>query len=1135
MIIEKKMMKQMKNIEFVFLGIFVFLTSCGTKIPPEVAAFNNKLPATIDYNLHIKPILSDRCFKCHGPDANKREAGLRLDLEDVATKKLESGNTAIVPGDVDKSELVKRILSKEHKYLMPTPESNLVLNDEERATLIKWIDQGAKYKPHWSFVKPELVDVPKVKNTAFVVNEIDNFILQKIEAKNLKTSSIADKATLLKRASIDITGLPPKVAEFDTYMADNSPKAYEKLVDKMLASPHYGEKMTADWLDLARYADTHGYQDDGYRNVYPYRDWVIKSFNENLGYDKFITYQLAGDLLEKPTREQLIATCFNRNHSQTQEGGVVDEEYRNEYVIDRVNTFGKAFLSISLECARCHDHKYDPVTQKEFYQMYAYFNSNNESGIIPYNGEASPTITLTTKEVDNKLAFIRKKIAIANDRLSPSNFNKDFEKWLVEAQKSPEMFAKPKPYYAENKVNPSLKMETLYKKKSEGAVLQTPPPSKNFVSKTEAGLIGHFEFETLVVNDAGKPQKLLNTDSTDLKGNLVGDLDRMPQTIKGIKGNAMKLIGDNGFEFNRLLDFDRQQPFTISIWVNRTNSKESGPIFQKSNGEFEGFRGYRVMLNPDGTLMVNMSYVWPSNAIDFHTIDKMKINTWQHLSLTYDGSSKASGLKLFVDGKEVNRKVRTDNLNKSILYGEKKSHWYDWSFNLGREMTSTMSNIAFDEMRAYNRQLSELEVVELYKMKPNIGDILKKKALTELEKKQLFEYYCLNFNRKHYVYRTVIEQFRDEENQLLTDQEEVMVMKELPEPRKTFILARGQYDSPTKDQVEPAIPKFSAGFPEINQNFAKNRLGLAQWLTHKNNPLTARVVVNRLWYQFFGKGLAPNIDDFGNQGAMPTHLELLDYLSIKFVESGWDVKKLIKMIVMSNTYKQTSSIDQNEKEKDPANEFYTRGTSYRLSHEQIRDKVLTASGLLNEKIGGKSVFPYQPDGIWEALTTRNLVHYTQSHHDSLYRRGLYTFWKRSSPPPSAVTFDASERYNCIIKKQKTSTPLQSLVLMNDPQYMEAARVMGERMMHEAGADVEKRITLAFKALASRNPSKSELEILRKMYNDELNFYKNKKAEAEKIINVGEYQHDKTLETSELAACTMVATTLINYDETVMKR
>ncbi len=1112
--------------------IMLFLASCGTKLPPEILAFNDKLPATIDYNLHIKPILSDRCFKCHGPDANKREAGLRLDLEEVSTKKLESGKIAIVPGKMGESELVSRILSKEHKYQMPTPESNLVLNNEERATLIKWIDQGAMYKPHWSFVKPELAEIAKVKNTNWPVNEIDHFILKKIEDKKLTVSPIADKSSLMKRIYIDITGLPPTIAEMDVFLNDKSANAYEKLVDKLLASPHYGEKMAVDWLDIARYADTHGYQDDGYRNVYPYRDWVINSFNKNLGYDKFITYQLAGDLLKNPTEEQLIATCFNRNHPQTQEGGVVDEEYRNEYVVDRVNTFGKAFLSISYECARCHDHKYDPVSHKDFYQMYAYFNSNNESGIIPYNGEASPTITLTTKEVDKKLAFIRRKIDIVKERLGPSNYSKDFEKWLVEAQKSPEKYAKARPYYAENKVNPSLKVETLNKNKKEGKVMQAPQPSKKFVSKTEAGLIGHFQFETLVVNDKGKPQKLLNSDSTELKGKLEGDLDRMPQTIKGVKGNAMKLIGDNGFEFGRELDFDRQQPFSISIWVNRTSNKEAGPIFQKSNGEFEGYRGYRVMLNPDGTLMVNMSYVWPSNAIDFQTIEKLKVNTWQHLTLTYDGSSKVAGLKLFVDGKEANRKIRTDNLNKSILYGEKKSHWYDWAFNLGREMTSTLSNIAYDEMRAYNRQLSELEVVELYKMKPQIKDILNKKELTDLDKKQLFEYYCLNFNRQHYVNRTVIEQFRDEENQLLTDQEEVMVMSELKEKRKTFILARGQYDAPTKVEVQPNIPTL---FDIGTNNFEKNRLGLANWLTHKNNPLTSRVFVNRLWYQFFGKGIAINIDDFGNQGAMPTHPELLDWLAINFVENNWDVKRMIKMIVMSNTYKQASTIDSKLKEQDPGNEFYTRGQSYRLSHEQIRDKVLTASGLINGKVGGKSVYPYQPAGIWEQLTTRNLVNYKQSHGDSLYRRGLYTFWKRSAPPPNAISFDATERYICITKRQKTSTPLQSLVMMNDPQYIEAARVLGQRMILEAGEDIDKRIILAFRALTSRAPKTTELNILKNMYKEELATFNKSKESVDKLLQVGEYKVDNHLNKFELAACTMVASTIMNFDETVMKR
>lgn len=1121
-------------ISWVFGIVFLsMLNSCGNEVPPEIAAFNDKLPATIDYNLHIKPILSDRCFKCHGPDANKREAGLRLDLEESSTKKLESGNIAVVPGEVGKSELVKRILSKEHKYVMPTPESNLVLNDEERATLIKWIDQGAQYKPHWSFVKPELAEIPTVKNMNWPVNEIDHFILKKIEDKNLRPATIADKATLLKRISMDITGLPPSVKDLDVFLADKSKNSYEKMVDRLLASSHYGEKMAADWLDLARYADTHGYQDDGYRNVYPFRDWVINSFNNNLGYDKFITYQLAGDLLEKPTKEQLIATCFNRNHSQTQEGGVVDEEYRNEYVVDRVNTFGKAFLSVSLECARCHDHKYDPVSQKEFYQMYAYFNSNNESGIIPYNGEASPTVILTNKEVDKKLAFIRTKISIAQDRLNTINYVKPFEDWLKLAQQNPKEYAKPKPYFAQNKINPGFIVKAK-KNPLDSNYSKELIPAKNFISKKEAGLIGHFQFETLIVNEKGKPQKLLNSDSTNLKGNLSGDLDRSPNIVKGIKGNAMKLVGDNGFVFNRMLDFDRQQSFSVSLWVNRLDAKETGPLYQKSDGEFEGHRGYRVYLNPDGTVMFNMSYVWPANTIDFSSIEKLKVGVWQNITITYNGSSKAKGLKLFIDGREANRKVITDNLQKSILYGRNKSHWEPWTdnaFQIGFDFRTSVENIAFDELKAFNRQLAELEVQELATFKPEIFTVLSKKTLSDLEKKQLFEYYILNFDKKQKIYRTVLEQFRDEENQLMTDLEEVMVMKEMAVPRKTFILARGAYDAPSNVEVNPELPKLF----DIAENFPKNRLGLANWLTHKNNPLTSRVAVNRIWYQFFGKGLAPSIDDFGNQGSMPTHLELLDWLSINFVDSGWDLKKLIKQIVMSNTYQQVSKVSNEVREKDLQNDLYTRGQSYRYSHEQIRDKILAASGLLNEKIGGASVFPYQPEGIWEALTTRNLVNYKQSMGDSLYRRGLYTFWKRSAPPPSAITFDASERYNCIVKKQKTSTPLQSLVLLNDPQYLEASRVLAEKMMKEGGENIDNRIKYAFKALTSRLPNTVEASILKNMYLEELSIFKKNTATADKILKIGEFKRNIALNTNDLAACTMVATTIMNFDETVTKR
>jgi Protein of unknown function (DUF1553)/Protein of unknown function (DUF1549)/Planctomycete cytochrome C/Concanavalin A-like lectin/glucanases superfamily len=1119
---------------FGLAGAFLWgMSACqDVEVPAEIAALDKNLPEKIDYNLHIKPLLSDRCFKCHGPDANKREAGLRLDIAEEAYATLKSGQRALVPGSLGKSEVFRRIVSTDHDEMMPTPESNLSLNNEEKALLIRWIQQGAEYKPHWSFVAIEQPDAPEVKNNTWVRNPIDQFVLEPLEKRGIQPSAQATPSTLLHRVYMDLTGLPPSMAQVEAFRQDRSPNAYEKVVDQLLNSPHFGERMAAEWLDLARYADSHGYQDDGLRNAWPYRDWVIGAFNKNLPFDKFVQWQLAGDMLPKPSHEMQLATHFNRSHPQTQEGGVVDEEYRNEYVIDRVNTFGKAFLGISLECARCHDHKYDPVSQKEFYELYAFFNNNRESGIIPYNGEASPTILVKNAEVDAKINFIRAKIAPLEQAILPSHFEKNFQNWLQKP-------TPPQPSQArKQRINASHLAAAKANPKDpnwQRAIL----PQPRYVSDRDLGLVGAFDFDSLKIltqkekNGKQTTQKTLqNKAQTSLSATLAGDPDLLPTQVAGRFGSAMKLNGELGFDFSRELDSERNEPFTISIWVKLFKKGETGPLFQKSNGEFEGHRGYRVWLQPDGTLMVNMSYVWPANCIDLRTTDKLPVGQWAHLALSYDGSSKAKGLKIWLNGRPMKHQVRTDHLHKSILYGERKSHWNDMPFMIGKEFRTTIKDVAFDEMRAYNRQLATLEIAELATGKRLIPTLLQKTNRSSAEVSLLREYHQLAIDSTYRQRFAQLETWREQENQLLTDLPEVMVMNELPQARPTFVLNRGQYDSPTSLRVFPNTPSQLLAF---DGSLPRNRVGLAAWLLHQDNPLFARVAVNRFWQLFFGKGIVSTSDDFGNQGALPSHPELLDWLAATFRNSGWNVKALLRNIATSATYRQSSLASNKMREQDPANDWLARGPSYRYSHEQIRDKVLASSGLLTARIGGPSVYPYQPAGLWEALATRNATSYRQQHGDSLYRRGLYTIWKRSSPPPSAIVFDASERYFCMVKRQKTNTPLQSLVLMNDPQYVEAARVLGERMMQEGGPDIQKRIEVAFKALLSRMPRPEERTILDRFYQQEKKQALQNPRRVAELLRVGEKTYPRTLAVADLAACTMVATTLINFDETLMKR
>lgn len=1074
---------------FLCKGFCIFLMiQCNSRVefPDEIEA---QLPKRIDFNYHIKPILSDRCFACHGPDQNKREAGLRLDIADSAFAALgeEGDHHALVPGNPHKSAVVERIMSNDPKFMMPPPASNLTLSQYEIALITRWIESGAEYKPHWSFIQAESPEIPTASDPDWPINEIDHFVLAKMRARDLKPSEEADKETLIRRLSFDLTGLPPGIDEVDAFVRDTSATAYEKLVARLLESPHYGERMASEWLDVARYADSHGYQDDGMRNVSPWRDWVIKSFNMNLPYDKFIIWQLAGDMLPNATKDQIVATAFNRNHLQSQEGGIVPEEYRVEYVADRTNTFGKAFLGLSTECARCHDHKYDPISQREYYELFAFFNNNNESGMVPFGTEPSPTIILSSEEADSLLQYINKKIQPLEQSLNSEHYRKGFESWLSESGTRPGQ-----------------------------------------LKGKDVGLLGRFHF------DEHQEEKVFkNAINSGLTAKVVGDPDRAPLAVPGKFGNARKFIGDAGIGFSKELDFERHQSFSIGIWVKVLKEGEEGTLFGKSNGEFAGHRGYRVLLNKDNSLSVSFSYVWPANCIDLKIADRLMANQWHHITLTYDGSSKASGVRLFLDGRETEAKVITDNLNKSMLYGPGKKNWTYSSFTIGKDYRGTIKDVLVDELVAYDRQLSALEVKDLYGEQGAIESLLKISSSrhTAGQRQQLFEYYLLNHDKQYARQLSEITKVRDEENKLITEQPELMVMQELKEPRPTFILDRGAYDAP-KQRVHPGTPASVLPFPD---ELPRNRLGLARWLTHEDNPLTARVAVNRYWQMLFGKGIVKTSDDFGNQGQLPSHPELLDWLALQFRASGWDVKALLTTIVTSATYRQSSVFNPKLLEQDADNTWLARGSSYRMPVEMIRDNALAASGLLVREIGGRSVKPYQPNGLWEELAIRNATVYEPDTGKNLYRRGLYTIWKRSSPPPSMTMFDASDKYVCTVKRQSTNTPLQALVLLNDPQYVEAARVLAENMITRGGDDIDRQISYGFKALTSRDPRSAELTLLKKLYQRQLKKYESDPLSAARLLQVGEQPLNMALPKSKVAALTLVASTLINYDEAVFKR
>jgi hypothetical protein len=1096
-------------------GSAMLMQGCGSGEGSKfVASKSDSLPEVVDYNIHIRPIMSDKCFNCHGPDANKREAGLRLDTPEGAYAGLgeNKDHYAIVSGNIDKSEVFKRISTADEKLLMPVPKSNLPkLTSLEIAMIAKWIDQGAEYKPLWSTIVPKEYKVPIVKNEKWAVNEIDNFVLAKLDREGLKPSSEAEKERLIRRVTFDLNGLPPTLAEIDNFLKDNSPKAYEKVIDRLLASPRYGEKMAADWMDVSRYADSHGYQDDGYRNTWHWRDWVIKAFNENLPYDKFVTWQLAGDLLPNPTKEQILATGFNRNHAQNQEGGIIDEEFRVEYALERTGTTAKAFLGLTMECARCHDHKYDPITQKEFYQFSAFFNQNAEPGEIPNYGVPGATMLLSDQETDEKIDFMKNKIAIQAKQLSriSQKTKTDFEQWFNKNKSMGIINAHTKnmiSYYNMNKIVKQTRLDDKKKKVTD-----------------------------LVITNSGE----------NLKSNM--GVSGSSVLVPGIEGQALEVNSDGNFAWDEP-EFDNHDPFTYSLWIKPSVNKNGMMLLNKKRVVFDGYIGHDLIINSDTTLSVRLIYAWPFDMIKVTSLKKLKVGSWNHIAFTYDGSSKAAGVKMYLDGNPVSLFVCEDNLIKSI---NTSTNYYDDKIKierfvhkkgqkvpliLGSEMFNDviprLEKCAVDELKLFNTNLTSTEIKWLVDS-TYLAALAKKeiKQFTKAEYMDLEMIYLRNFNKE---FRTAFDSLTATRSNLLETLlpiEEVMVMQDKKVKRKTFILNRGVYDAPT-DSVEMGTPKSILPF---SKDLPQNRLGLAQWLIDPKNPLPSRVIVNRYWQSYFGTGLVSSSGDFGNQGALPSHPELLDWLSLDFIKSGWDIKAMQKKMVMSSTYKQSSKMTPEIYAKDPQNLLLARGPRYRFPFEMIRDNALAISGVLNDTIGGESVYPYQPKGLWEEKTSgRHLTTYIQSHGTDLYKRSLYSFFKRTSPPPAALTFDASDRAYCTVKKSVTNTPLQALVNMNDPQLLEASRVLAEKIMLEGGNTIEGKIAYAFRLATARKISDKETKILKGLYEKELARFKKDSKTTAAYLNIGEYAINRNLNPYEIAAYAVVINTILNLDETINK-
>ncbi len=1066
---------------FLLITILSFVAlccGCGLDLPDEVDVAMQSLPYEVDYNLHIRPILSDRCFTCHGPDENKLEAGLRLDLAESALAELSEhpGHYAVVPGKPNRSQVIHRIMTADDEFVMPPTESKLTLSPYDKALLVKWISDGAEYKDHWAFISPEHRELPAVENSEWVKNAIDPFILHRLEEEDILVADEADKEILLRRVTLDLTGLPPTIGQIDSFQADESPQAYEKVVDRLLQSLHYGEHMAVDWLDLARYADTHGYSVDRYRDMSPWRDWVIKAFNENMPYDQFVTWQLAGDLLPNATQEQILATGFNRNHSQNMEGGIVPEEFRVEYVSDRTNTFGKAFLGLTLECARCHDHKYDPITQEEYFQLFSFFNNVNESGQISWNN-AMPVPTLTLPD-----AQLQKRVRELDQRID--GLRKDIEGMMTAGNEGLEQH---------------LSMISL----------PAYPPD----------MIAHYDFE----NRRGKgfPNRVGRRQIATYINTVTKEVFP-PEISLGRQGNGLLLNGDEALELGQIGNFDRHEPFTVSLWVHVPKSLHDGVIFHKGIGAIlYNFRGYHLAIDKD-RLQIMMAHTAPNNAIVEYARKPIPRDTWVQLALTYDGSSKASGYRVYMNGSELDTEIEIDNLSKTILFSEKREP----GIKIGARWRGIgIKDAQVDDFMVFDRCLEPLEIDHLAGGNKLASILTRDRSRSSSEGAAMKKYFLSIYDAPFRAKLGELKKLRGERNESWDQVQEVMVMEEMSSPRPTFVLNRGAYDAPGTP-VHPATP---AMFSSMPADAPLNRIGLARWLLSEDHPLTARVAVNRYWQRFFGRGLVQSTDDLGSQGTPPTNPALLDYLALYFVESGWDVKALQKLIVMSATYQQASNVSAALHERDPDNVLLGRGPKVRLSGEMLRDLALASSGLLNRKIGGKSVKPYQPDGLWRMNGGR----YERDTGQDLYRRSMYTLWKRTVPHPTLRTFDVPTRANCEVRRQKTSTPLQALVLLNDPTFIESSRAMAIKMLDRKS--VKGAIEMSFRSLTSRYPTESEIDLLIRQFDEEVSKFSTSPNRKSGWLEMGELSVDAQRDPDTLAAYTVVASTILNSDAVLYKR
>ena len=1032
---------------------------------------------SFQFNRDIRPILSDNCLSCHGPDSNARKAGLRLDTKEGLHGGTKDEGPVVTPGNPEKSALWKRIVTTDPDDVMPPPSSHKELKQPQRDILRRWIEDGAPWQPHWAFIKPERPPIPAVSRPGWVRNPIDAFILAKLDSLGLQPAPEADRRSLARRLALDLTGLPPRPEEVEAFVRDASAKSYDRYIRSLMERPAWGEHRARYWLDAARYADTHGLHFDNYREMWPYRDWVIQAFNHNQPFDQFTIEQLAGDLLPNPTDDQVVATGFHRCNMTTNEGGTIEEENLVGYARDRVETTSWVWLGLTANCASCHDHKFDPISTKDFYSMAAYFRNTLQGGFDGNVRDSNPSIVVPATEADrarwkaipSELASIKKRLENRRTDARPA-----FEAWVAQATALPG-------------------------------------------GPSDSGLVAH-----VPLNDGpGEAVTLVQGLSPSVPA---------PKSASwkpdGKLGPSMVLKSGSTLELGELGDFERDQPFSYGAWVRVPGAGTYQAILARMD-QADDFRGWDLFTH-DRNYAVHVVHKWPVNALKVVTTDNpMRPGDWHHVFVTYDGSSKAAGVRIFIDGKPAKTRVESDALTATIRNRT--------ALRVGqRSKDQVLENGMVQDARVYSRILAPAEVMDL--ATANVARTLlalPKDRRTDAHQNALFEHYLRHHDPGFFLTTEELARVEAERDAIRGRSPVTHVQVEKKEAMPVArVLFRGQYDKP-RDTV---VARPFAALHPLPEGAPTNRLGLAQWLVSPNNPLTARVTVNRFWQEVFGVGIVRTTEDFGLVGDNPSNQALLDWLALEFIESGWNVQHLFRLMVTSSTYQQSAAVTPSKLDKDPQNRFLSRGPRFRMDAEMLRDQALTVSGLLQPKVGGPSVKPYQPDGVWEAVAMpeSNTKRYQRDQGDALYRRSLYTFWKRAAPPAMMDTFNAPSREVCSVRRERTNTPLQALATLNDVTFVEAARVLAQDLLRSSGGNESKVLSQLAQRAIARPFTPAEIDIIRATWNDMRSHYASHPQEAKELLRQGDAAPDPKLSAPDVAALTLVVNQVLNLDEFLNK-